>query len=278
MKKVFVFFIAVLLLLAGEKEYFAPDRVLAFAEFLMQEGDWLRAAGELERYIFLKKGEVDESIWKKLALCYRKGGRPEKAIRIYERLRKEPHLKEEATFQLAALLADRDPQKAFSLAREGIQSSPSQWKPKFFQLSCYLLIKRGEWKQALRLLDEAERDPALRGSLFPLRSLVRRAMADLKSPLRAGLLSILPGAGKLYAGRTKDGIYSFLLVAVSAWQAWQGFSKDGISSVKGWTFAGLGLFFYAGNIYGSVAAARIHNLQVRSSAAKALALTLGLKL
>ncbi len=277
MKKAFIFFLAVLLVWAGEN-YFSPDKVLAFAEYLMQEGDWLRAAGELERYIFLRKGKVDESIWKKLALCYRKGGKLEKAIEIYAKLRKEAGQQEDATFHLAALLAEKNPSKAFNLAKEGIEFSSKRWKPKFLQLSCYILIKRGRWKETLRLLDEAEGNPALRGSLLLLRPLVRRAMADLKSPLKAGLLSLLPGAGKIYAGRTKDGIYSFLLIAVSAWQAWQGFSKEGISSVKGWTFAGLGLFFYAGNIYGSVAAARIHNLQVREAAARALALTLGLKL
>jgi TM2 domain-containing membrane protein YozV len=81
-----------------------------------------------------------------------------------------------------------------------------------------------------------------------------------KSPFVAGTLStILPGAGKVYAGRWKDGLVSLLFVGANAYSAYRGFSSGGIQSPYGWLFGGLSAGFYIGGIYGSQKAARIYN-------------------
>jgi len=76
-----------------------------------------------------------------------------------------------------------------------------------------------------------------------------------RSPLLAAVLSsAIPGAGKVYAGRPADGLYSLLVTGSSAWVA-VSYGQD-----ERWTRAGLfgamSLFFYLGNIYGSAVEAR----------------------
>jgi TM2 domain-containing membrane protein YozV len=86
-----------------------------------------------------------------------------------------------------------------------------------------------------------------------------------KSPLLAGALStFIPGAGKVYAGKWKDGLVSLLFVGANAYTSYRGFSSVGIRSPYGWLFGGLSAGFYLGNIYGSQKAARIYNHQLES--------------
>jgi putative membrane protein insertion efficiency factor len=78
-----------------------------------------------------------------------------------------------------------------------------------------------------------------------------------RSPLLAAALSsAIPGAGKVYAGRPADGLYSLLVTGSSALVA-VSYGRD-----EKWTRAGLfgaaGLFLYLGNIYGSAVEARYY--------------------
>lgn len=80
------------------------------------------------------------------------------------------------------------------------------------------------------------------------------------SPFLAGTMSaIIPGSGKFYAKRWKDGISSLLFVGLTAFQSYRGFEKNGVESVYGWIMGGLSFSFYLGNIYGSVKAAKDYN-------------------
>lgn len=80
------------------------------------------------------------------------------------------------------------------------------------------------------------------------------------SPFLATALStIIPGTGKMYARRWKDGISSLLFVGLTGFQSYRGFNKSGINSTYGWVMGGLSFGFYLGNIYGSYKAAANYN-------------------
>ena len=82
-----------------------------------------------------------------------------------------------------------------------------------------------------------------------------------KSSFTAGILSaVIPGAGKMYLGEWGDGITAFLVTGLFAFLAYDNFEAD--HDTRAWIFTGLGAFFYAGNIYGSVAAAQIFNARI----------------
>lgn len=74
--------------------------------------------------------------------------------------------------------------------------------------------------------------------------------------IAAGLMSaVIPGSGKVYAGRTYDGLASLVSVGLAATFSATNFHRDGSSSFRGWAFGVFAVFLYAGNIYGSYEAA-----------------------
>jgi TM2 domain-containing membrane protein YozV len=82
-----------------------------------------------------------------------------------------------------------------------------------------------------------------------------------KNPALAGILStIIPGSGKIYTGEIGDGIVGFLTSAIFSFIAYDSFKAG--HNTRGWVWTGVAAFFYAGNIYGSVAAAQIHNAKI----------------
>ena len=83
-----------------------------------------------------------------------------------------------------------------------------------------------------------------------------------KSAFLAGLLSaVIPGLGKLYAGKPHEALGSFLPVAFNAIQAGEGFYHKGFDSPHFYAFGALGSIFYTSNIVGSARAAKRKNLE-----------------
>jgi TM2 domain-containing membrane protein YozV len=83
-----------------------------------------------------------------------------------------------------------------------------------------------------------------------------------KSPLKAAIYSaIIPGAGKIYADETPDGIWAFIATVGTGYLAYDNFKAG--HKFRGWIFSALSAGFYAGNIYGSAAAVQIYNAQIR---------------
>lgn len=90
----------------------------------------------------------------------------------------------------------------------------------------------------------------------------RKNNPDYKSPVKAALLSsIMPGLGKIYADEVGDGITALLVTGLLTFLAYDNFNAD--HEIRGWIFTGLAAYFYAGNIYGSAAAAQYYNAGVR---------------
>ena len=79
-----------------------------------------------------------------------------------------------------------------------------------------------------------------------------------KSPLLAGTLSALvPGLGKLYAGKMGEGISAFLVCTSLGLVAYENYRKDGLLDAKTLVFGGVFSAYYIGNIWGSVFTVKI---------------------
>ena len=82
-----------------------------------------------------------------------------------------------------------------------------------------------------------------------------------KSSTVAGIMSaIIPGSGKVYVGEVSDGVVAFLVTGILVFLAYDNFQAD--HTTRAWIFTGLAALFYGGNIYGSVAAAQVHNAKI----------------
>jgi tetratricopeptide (TPR) repeat protein len=80
-----------------------------------------------------------------------------------------------------------------------------------------------------------------------------------RSPVVAGLMSaIIPGTGKIYAGKTYQGIASMLPIVALALLTNESYHKRGPHSAEFYGFGALLTVFYVGNIWGSVFAVKIN--------------------
>lgn len=79
-----------------------------------------------------------------------------------------------------------------------------------------------------------------------------------KSPVLAGVYSALvPGLGKWYAGKKRQGIAAFLPIISLAALTYEGYRKDGVKSARFIGFGALFSVFYIGNIWGSTLSVKI---------------------
>jgi len=81
-----------------------------------------------------------------------------------------------------------------------------------------------------------------------------------KSVWLSGIFSaIIPGSGKIYAGKTGQGITTFLLTTGLAMVTFENYYKNGLESFSTILFGSAFTIFYAGNIYGSMYSAKTAN-------------------
>ncbi len=220
---------------------FSPKNILNFADFLYEQKDYLRASGEYLRYLY-GGGKKRKYAWKMAIWSLYKANEAQKAWQLSQRALQEfPHDCEIGA--MAVLMG--------ALSGEG-KPEPSQCGL-IQQANAFFWVRQGRWLEA-----EKELKTSSPFSFFLKKEIEKRKKLGWKSPWKAAFLSaILPGSGKIYAGRWKEGVYSLFLVGVSGWQAWRKFRQG----KKGWGYfyAGMSLFFYVGNIYGSAVAAKIYN-------------------
>lgn len=78
-----------------------------------------------------------------------------------------------------------------------------------------------------------------------------------KSPLLAAALSaIIPGSGRIYAGRFWDGIFGFIMVSIPAASAYR--MRDDSGSFGFMMYASAAAVFYGGEIYGALRTAKYY--------------------
>lgn len=263
-------------------DYYGLENVRKFADFLYEQGDYLRAAGEYQRYLFYQPQE-SEQIHYRIGLCYRFSGKTKQAIQNFERLlRTDPgsQFASRAYYQIGAtyFLMEEFEQSAQFLRETLPHIVDARQHAEAQQLIGLSYLRQKQWSEAgevFKVLRESDIVPVGEKAAVYHTYAEQGAHLPSRSPFLAGFFStIVPGSGRLYTGRFADALTSLLTVGVMGWQAYDGFSRDGISSTKGWTFGTIGGIFYFGNIYGSVISARVYNRHVENEFLATLAVEL----
>lgn len=258
------------LLSIADIDYYSAENTLKFADYLYQQGDYLRAVGEYQRYLFYKPQD-SEVIRYRIALCYRLGGKTEQAIQIFETFLQESPNSELASstyYQIGVsyFLMEKYGKSVNYLDRSLPQITDVRYRAESQQLIGLSYLKQKRWFEAERIFNALQGSDVLEvreKAVIHSKYAAQGAKLPTRSPLLAGFLStIVPGAGRAYTGRFGDALNSLLTVGLTGWQAYDGFRRDGFSSVKGWTLGTLSSIFYVGNIYGSVISARVFNRHV----------------
>ena len=251
----------------AQVDYFAPGSVSQFAEYLYQEGDYVRAAGEFQRYLLLAGMSAgSDSVLFRIGMCYRLGRHPRRAITYFHRIVEEnpqSNLKDQASYQIAYSYFEMGQyhQSLLQINKNCPQLSGCGGRLGNLLVVNYLHLK--EWREAHDIsssIVKGHHGPSDSLATVLNRLTLEGTQLPYKSKVAAGVMSsLVPGSGKMYAHRFNDGLYSLVTIGLTGWQAYDGFSKEGTCSARGWIYGTLSTVFYLGNIYGSIVAVKIHN-------------------
>jgi len=87
-----------------------------------------------------------------------------------------------------------------------------------------------------------------------------------RSPWVAGMLSaVIPGVGRMYAGKVKHGVASLISVSFLGAQAYENIRKRGIKNAWSILYTGLFGVFYVGNIWGSALTVHVQNQEINNA-------------
>lgn len=151
----------------------------------------------------------------------------------------------------------------YAEAREIINQVDVQNEPNLslvnFELSGIDMLQ-GNWSKANDRLKQLNPNIAtLNQQVLALAQINKEQEAHrVKSPLLAGMMScIIPGSGKIYAGKSGEGIASMIATTGFGLIAWENYRKLGFGHVKTIFFGSIFAASYVSNIYGSVISVKI---------------------
>lgn len=226
-----------------------------FAEYLMISKQYEFATIEYERLFFMSGN--NDTVRYNLLKSYRLAGHPSVAIQRYNSIYPDnqppPNIAREIC---KSYLAEKDyPGLSRYLTSCGTVNS---YDNATFSLGMAFLTKGPH--QSIAVLNQY---PVLTDSQYA--TLVSKSlMTKTQKPwLAAGLSTIAPGLGKVYAGRWKDGAFSAIIIGTLSWRTYRFFEKKGVSSYAGWLFGSVTAGFYLGNIWGSYRAVKLKNYNIK---------------
>ncbi len=224
-----------------------------YAEFLLTKKNYENGASEYERLLFLDSSKSD--IYKdQLVLCYHYLNN---LPAIYS-LGIKQFTNRNSNLIFKSFLKNRDYISA-SLLLDSSSYTFSHDEKKINKHMIYLFTK--DFKNASQIINSNFSEATIKKH----KNVLQPISDDLigfkpKSPvLAAGMSTILPGAGRLYTKDYADAAINFVFIAVTAIQAYRGFTNPNIGEWQGWVYGSLSASFYLANIFGSGKAANRFN-------------------
>jgi TM2 domain-containing membrane protein YozV len=233
-------------------EFHSPQNIKLFADHLFCESDYLRA---IEEYDLIDSQFVNDTIDFKMMLSYSNIGLFKLSNEVFKRIYDSSifypdgyllSMKNELLINSVPL--NNPVSSSFNLSQQKsfnrlVTVSKLYGEKSVVTKKDFLSVFAAEDQDAVSHLYNYKFDP------------------PYKSPTLAGIFStVIPGSGKMYVGEWGDGITSLLITGLFAFLAYDNFQAD--HTARAWLFTGVGAFFYAGNIYGSIAAAQIFNAKI----------------
>lgn len=254
----------------AQENYYTKENILKFADYLYQNGESERAIGEYCRVMALcQDAKLKDTLAYRIAVAKVKLLQPVSARKycaVIPADSTDSLLGEKAACLCAYsyYLEKKFDSSAVFASRAMLRSSEGEWRLRCGQIRVGALLQQFRWNdasvEAKKTLQQSpgKTDDTLLQRLYTIG--LAGTKLHLKSAGLAGALSaVVPGSGKVYAGRPWDGLSSLFMIGILAWQAYEGYEKDGLVSGRCMAFGLLGSAFYTGNVYGSVNAARLYN-------------------
>ena len=240
----------------NEFNFYSPENIKKFADYLFCDKDYLRANLEYQKLVYIVD---DDTLNFKIGLGYLYISDHLNSIKRLSDITPASVFFDEAKLQeLKAYFLIEDYNAFRSFYLENFSNKTNNYQSngkKLFNFS-YLFTDDNlpDSEEFLNPFNQDEKEKVT--SFYNWKNQPPR-----KNPALAGIMSaIIPGSGKMYVGEWGDGIMAFITSGLFAFLAYDNFRAD--HNTRAWIFTGLGTFFYAGNVYGSVAAAQIYNAKI----------------
>jgi len=242
----------------AEENYFSVQNRLRFGNYLFSEKDYLRAVDEFREYL---KKENNDTIQFKVAECFLRINRFDEASANYKTLFFHSPLSDNARlgFYKSLFFKNDFPLlKEFADNKDYLPESFEEEVQRLKYISYFLdnstLPDTNKFIQYFPDSNRADISEFYLMKQYPPK----------KNPTKAALLSaVVPGLGKIYTEQIGDGITAFITTGLLTFLSINNFNHD--HNFRGWLFAGLTAFSYAGNIYGSAASAHVYNAGIKLS-------------
>jgi predicted negative regulator of RcsB-dependent stress response len=243
-----------------------PGENLIFAETLFAERDFYRAITEYKRELF-RSPDAPWASWIRFRIgqSYLEGGKLEAAWTVFsdladraadERLQTWAHLTRARIFYLQGRY-----QQAIGLLDKMDENDPVLAGTAAYLRGCSHL-RTGEFVDAKRSFESMRAGHALSEKAGWLAAQMDRA-EDLpeKSPVLAGLLSMVPGLGHVYLEEYAVGFTALIWNGLFGYATYDTFRRGhyGVGAL----LAALELLWYTGTIYGAVSGAHRYNRDAR---------------
>jgi TM2 domain-containing membrane protein YozV len=253
-----IFYQLLILLLVQNLSYgqnpdlFSPNNRLKFGNYLFVEQDYIRAIDEYKSYLAVYP---NDTLNFKIGFAQSQMGNFSDSKNYFEEFISKSIFIDESNFELLKI---NYLQENYSELRSKTYLS-NKFKSEILKLQHYSYLSDGSDLPDSTLLFSIYNDEEL---TFIRDFYNRKLNPGYKSETLAAILSaVIPGAGKIYAGETGDGITALILTGLFGFLAYDNFQAD--HKIRAWIFTGLTAFFYAGNVYGSAAAAQIYNAGIK---------------
>lgn len=233
-----------------EQQFTSSQSIRDFADWLFCDGDYLRASFEYEKYLM---NNINDTTQFKLALSYSKIKKTESAIGTFNLISSSSLL---YSLSKQQVIKNYYLQSDFAEIQNELSTHPDN-------LTARMFLHLGIFSTNKITIDENEfLNPFPDKNKNELKLFYKRKTeTGYKSPWMASCLSaIIPGAGKFYTDRWGDGITALITTGLLTFLSVNNFNHD--HNFRGWLFAGLGFFFYAGNVYGSAVSADVYNREL----------------
>ncbi len=208
-------YIVLMMLVSG----YAP-----FANMLLNEGAYKEAAIEYQKAIYAGEGD---SLWTKVVYAYEKSGDYKNAYRFMDKYNLDDITVGRISFYIGDTLRINALKSPFKNYYKGLY-----------------FLSEGRFEKAINTFPNDSIGIIVKKKLSEYKKI------KYKNPYLASAISVFfPGAGRIYAGNAKDGIFNFLMCTVIGGAAIYYYETDAplLAYVTGGAFIG----FYLGDIYGS---------------------------
>ena len=239
------------------------DKQFQFARSSFQNSDYSQAITEFKRFIYFfpEDTRVKEAEYT-IAMSWFFQERMDKAIPAFEKIMDHGALDEFALKSYIHKSMSHERLKeygsaALTLSNLAVIADSQEVEDEAHYRMGWIWLDSMELEKSKKYFAKISEPNREKYRLDSLSQQLEAGPGAKKSPLAAGLLSIIPGMGQLYCGRYHDALVSFFLNAALGWSAWELFEND--NNALGSLVSLLEIGFYSGNISSAVTGAHKYN-------------------